>query len=106
MAMKLVKKTDDYSIYQRGDKRYAVEDASKSAVNGEEKVRILVEEGLITVSVAAAPEAVVEEAAEEAAEEVVEEAAEEVAAEEAPAEEVAEAPAEEAPAEEAEDEDK
>lgn len=106
MAMKLVKKTDDYSIYQRGDKRYAVEDASKSAVNGEEKVRILVEEGLITVSVAAAPEAVVEEAAEEAAEEVVEEAAEEVAAEEAPAEEVAEAPAEEAPAEAAEDEDK
>lgn len=98
MAMKLVKKTDDYSIYQRGDKRYAVEDASKSAVNGEEKVRILVEEGLITVSVAAAPEAVVEEAAEEAAEEVVEEAAEEVAAEEAPAEE--------APAEAAEDEDK
>ena len=98
MAMKLVKKTDDYSIYQRGDKRYAVEDASKSAVNGEEKVRILVEEGLITVSVAAAPEAVVEEAAEEAAEEVVEEATEEVAAEEAPAEE--------APAEAAEDEDK
>ena len=98
MAMKLVKKTDDYSIYQRGDKRYAVEDASKSAVNGEEKVRILVEEGLITVSVAAAPEAVVEEAAEEAAEEGVEEATEEVAAEEAPAEE--------APAEAAEDEDK
>ena len=106
MAMKLVKKTDEYSIYLRGDKRYAVEDASKSAVNGEEKVRILVEEGLITVSVAAAPEAVVEEAAEEAGEEVVEEAAEEVAAEEAPAEEVAEAPAEEAPAEAAEDEDK
>ncbi|MEP0203328.1 MAG: hypothetical protein ABJ084_03195 [Halioglobus sp.] len=79
MAMKLVKKTDDYSIYQRGDKRYAVEDASKSAVNGEEKVRILVEEGLITVSVAAEPEAAVEEVAEEAAaeEETVEEAAEE-----------------------------
>ena len=81
MAMKLVKKTDDYSIYQRGDKRYAVEDASKSAVNGEEKVRILVEEGLITVSVAAEPEAVVEEAVEEVAEE---------AAEEAPAEEASE----------------
>ena len=97
MAMKLVKKTDDYSIYQRGDKRYAVEDASKSAVNGEEKVRILVEEGLITVAVAAAPE----EAAEEAAEETTEEAVEE-----APAEEVAEAPAEEAPADAAADEDK
>ncbi|MEP6390451.1 MAG: hypothetical protein ABJ056_11070 [Halioglobus sp.] len=86
MAMKLVKKTDDYSIYQRGDKRYAVEDSSKSAVNGEEKVRILVEEGLITVSVAAEPEAAVEEVAEEAAaeEETVEEAAAEEAAEEAP----------------------
>jgi len=110
MAMKLVKKTDDYSIYQRGDKRYAVEDAHKNAVNGEEKVRILVEEGLITVAVAAAPEAVVEEvveeAAEEAAEETTEEAVEEAPAEEAPAEEVAEAPAEEAPAEAAEDEDK
>jgi len=101
MAMKLVKKTDEYSIYQRGDKRYAVEDASKSAVNGEEKVRILVEEGLITVAVAAAPEEVAEEAAEEAAEETTEEAVEE-----APAEEVAEAPAEEAPADAAADEDK
>ena len=106
MAMKLVKKTDDYSIYQRGDKRYAVEDAHKNAVNGEEKVRILVEEGLITVAVAAAPEEVAEEAAEEAAEETTEEAVEEAPAEEAPAEEVAEAPAEEAPAEAAEDEDK
>ena len=101
MAMKLVKKTDEYSIYQRGDKRYAVEDASKSAVNGEEKVRILVEEGLITVAVAAAPEEVAEEAAEEAAEETTE-----AAVEEAPAEEVAEAPAEEAPADAAADEDK
>ena len=101
MAMKLVKKTDEYSIYQRGDKRYAVEDASKSAVNGEEKVRILVEEGLITVAVAAAPEEVAEEAAEEAAEETTE-----AAVEEAPAEEVAEAPAEEAPADAADDEDK
>ncbi|MEP4485438.1 MAG: hypothetical protein ABJ013_07405 [Halioglobus sp.] len=88
MAMKLVKKTDDYSIYQRGDKRYAVEDASKSAVNGEEKVRILVEEGLITVSVAAEPEAAVEEVAEEAAAE--EETVEEAAAEETPAEEAPE----------------
>jgi len=101
MAMKLVKKTDEYSIYQRGDKRYAVEDASKSAVNGEEKVRILVEEGLITVAVAAAPEEVAEEAAEEAAEETTE-----AAVEEAPAEEVAEAPAEEAPADAAADESK
>jgi ethanolamine ammonia-lyase small subunit len=95
MAMKLVKKTDEYSIFQRGDKRYAVQDANKKAVNGDEKVAILVEEGLITAAVAAAPEEVVEEVAEE----VAEDAAEEVVAEEA----VDEAPAEEAAAE---DEDK
>ncbi|WP_407348345.1 hypothetical protein [Congregibacter variabilis] len=81
--MKLVKKTDDYSIFQRGDERYAVKDAAKKPVNGEEKVRILLEEGLIKVAEPAAVEAVVEEAP-----------AEEAAAEEAPAEE-AEAAAEE-----------
>ena len=93
MAMKLVKKTDEYSIYQRGDDRYAVKDANKNAVNGDEKVRILVAAELVKVTLPAAPE---EPAAEEAA---VEDTAEvEAAAEEAPAEE---APAEEAPAEEA-----
>jgi hypothetical protein len=103
MAMKLVKKTAAYSIYQRSDDRYAVQDANKKAVNGDEKVRILVAEELVKVSVAAEP--VAEEApAEEAAE--VEAATEEApAAEEAPAEE--DAPVEEASAEEAaEKEDK
>jgi len=98
MAMKLVKKTADYSIFKRKDGRYAVKDANKNAVNGEEKARILSEEGLITVTLPAAPaeEAPAEEAPAE--ETPVEEApAEEAPAEEAPAEE---APAEEAPAEE------
>ena len=101
MAMKLVKKTDEYSIYLRGDKRYAVEDARKQPVNGEEKVRILVAEELVKVAVPprkeepVAEEAAAEEApAEEAAE--VEASAEEVVAEEAAPEE---APAEEASAE-------
>jgi hypothetical protein len=85
MAMKLVKKTDEYSIFLRSDKRYAVKDANKAPINGDDKVRILVEEGLIKAAVPAAP-------AEEAA-------PEEPSAEEAPVEE--EAPAEEAPAEEA-----
>ena len=86
MAMKLVKKTDEYSIYLRGDKRYAVEDARKQPVNGEEKVRILVAEELVKVAVPPKKE---------------EPVAEEAAAEEAPAEEAApeEAPAEEASAE-------
>ena len=111
MAMKLVKKTDEYSIYKRSDDRYAVKDANKNPVNGDEKVRILVAEELVKVILPAAPEAPeAEEApAEEAAvEEVaeVEAAAEEAPAEEAPAEEVPaeEAPAEEAPAEDAAEE--
>jgi len=77
MAMKLVKKTSEYSIYKRNDDRYAVKDANKSAVNGDEKARILSEEGLIKVAVAAAVE------------EVAEEVAEEAPAEDAPAEEAA-----------------
>ncbi len=84
MAMKLVKKTADYSIFQRGDERYAVKDAHKKPVNGEDKVRILTTEGLVKVPAPKAPAPVEEPAADE--EVVAEDAA---AAEEAPAEEVA-----------------
>lgn len=65
MAMKLVKKTSEYSIYQRSDERYAVKDANKNAVNGEEKTKILLAEELIKVTAAApaAPEPAVEEEA-------------------------------------------
>jgi hypothetical protein len=105
MAMKLVKKTDEYSIFKRKDGRYAIKNAAKKAVNGDEKTHILTAEGLITLA-AATPieEAPAEEApAEEAPAE--EAPAEEAPAEEAPAEEAPaeEAPAEEAPAEESED---
>lgn len=65
MAMKLVKKTADYSIYKRRDDRFAVKDANKNAVNGEEKAKILLAEELIKVTVPAEP--VAEEAAEEEA---------------------------------------
>jgi hypothetical protein len=85
MAMKLVKKTAEYTIFKRGDERYAVQDASKKAINGEEKTRILLAEDLIKVTLPAKP--VAEEAP-----------AEEAAAEEAALEDAA--PAEEAPAEE------
>ncbi|MEQ8803327.1 hypothetical protein [Haliea sp.] len=71
--MKLVKKTPEYSIFQRGDERYAVQDAKRKPVNGDEKVSILAAEGLLK---APAPKpAPVEEAPAE------ESAAEEVAAE-------------------------
>lgn len=79
MAMKLIKKTPEYSIYQRGDERYAVKDADRQPVNGDEKVRILLSEGLIKVTEPSAP-AEPEPAEEEAAE------AETAEAEEAPAE--------------------
>ena len=50
MAMKLIKKTAEYKIFMRGDDRYAIQDANGKPVNGEEKVRILVEEDLIKVT--------------------------------------------------------
>lgn len=74
--MKVVKKTSEYTITQRRDGRYAVVDSRKNPVNGEEKVKILVAEELLKLSVAAPePEPEVEEAAPE----------EEAAAEETPA---------------------
>ena len=39
--MKVVKKTSEYTISQRRDNRYAVVDANKNPVNGDEKVKIL-----------------------------------------------------------------
>ncbi|MDA8702495.1 hypothetical protein OAB62_06320 [Pseudomonadales bacterium] len=85
--MKAVVKTDEYTIYQRRDERYAVEDANKKAINGDEKAAILSKHELIKLAVAAP---VVEEVVEE-----VEEVVEEAAAEEAPAEDAAaEAPKE------------
>ena len=55
MSMTLIKKAAEYSIFQRGDNRYAVRDAAKQAVNGDEKVRILRAEGLIKIAAPAAP---------------------------------------------------
>lgn len=55
MTMKLVKKTEQYSIYQRRDERYAVKDANKKPVNGEAKSKILLEEDLIKAMVPAKP---------------------------------------------------
>jgi hypothetical protein len=97
--MKVIKKTKDYVIYQKGSGRYAIKDADKNWVNADEKIKILLAEKLVkTVAPAPAPKK-----SEEAPAAPVEEApvAEEAPAEEAPAEEapVEEAPADEAPAE-------
>ena len=53
--MKLVKKTTQYSIFRRGDDRYAVKDARKKPVNGADKARILLEEDLIKATLPAKP---------------------------------------------------
>ncbi len=62
--MKVVAKTDEYTIYQRRDERYAVKNAERQWVNGAAKVAILVEHNLIDVAVpkpAPEPEAAAEE---------------------------------------------
>lgn len=77
MAMKLIKKTPEYSIFQRSDERYAVKDARRQPVNGEEKVSILAAEGLVkapTPKPAPVEEAPAEEPAAEATEEAAGEA--------------------------------
>jgi hypothetical protein len=53
--VKLVKKSDEYTIYLRRDGRHAVTGADKAPINGEEKVRILVDEGLIKAAMPAEP---------------------------------------------------
>ena len=63
MAMKLVKKTDEYSIYQRGDKRYAVEDAASSRSTATRSVRILVADNWLKVTAPAKKEPGAEEVA-------------------------------------------
>jgi hypothetical protein len=96
--MKLVKKTAEYSIFKRGDERYAVKGPNKQAINGDEKVQILLAEGLIAVAAPAAQAEPEPEAVEEVAEAPAEEAAEEVAEAAPEAEAAAEEPAGEAPA--------
>jgi hypothetical protein len=67
--MTLVKKTAEYKITKRNDGRHAVVSAAGAQINGEEKTKILLAEGLIKLSVAQ------EKPAEEpAAEETTEEA--------------------------------
>jgi hypothetical protein len=92
MAMTLIKKTDEYRIYQRGDERYAVQDGTGKPINGEEKVKILLAEELIKVTLPAEPQS---EAEPEAAADETDEASEPEAAEEAPSEEPAEESADE-----------
>jgi hypothetical protein len=48
--VKKVKTAGDYTIYQKGSGRYAVQDADRNWVNSDEKAKILADAGLIKVS--------------------------------------------------------
>lgn len=45
--MKTVKRSAEYTVLQRGDGRYAVRGTNKKWINGDAKVDILVNEGLL-----------------------------------------------------------
>jgi hypothetical protein len=68
MKMKVIKKTAEYTVSQKRSGRYAVTGADGSAINAEEKTKILLAEELIKLTEPKAPEPEAEEApAEEAA---------------------------------------
>lgn len=56
--METVKETKEFTIYKKKNGRFAVKGANKKWINGEEKVKILIAQGLIKVTekAAAAPE--------------------------------------------------
>lgn len=62
--VKVVTKTDEYTIFQRRDSRYAVKDANRQWVNGAAKVAILLDNKLIDAPPPPAPEPEPEAAAE------------------------------------------
>lgn len=45
--MKVVKQTDNYTVYEKRSGRYAVKDAARKWVLAEDKTKILVDEGLV-----------------------------------------------------------
>lgn len=63
--MKSIKKTAEYTIYQKRNNRYAVKSANGQWLNGDDKVTVLVAESLIKLSAAAPVEAPAEEAKED-----------------------------------------
>jgi hypothetical protein len=85
--MKLVTRTDDYTIYQRRDSRYAVQGANKTPINGDEKVAILLKHELVKAPEVKQPEPEPEAEAEQEAEAEAAEETAEVTTEEAPASE-------------------
>ena len=74
--MEAVKKTDEYTIYKKKSGRYGVMGSNKKWINGDDKTKILLAEGLIKTTAPKPAEEPAEEAAtEEATAETSEEAA-------------------------------
>lgn len=76
--MKEVQTAGEYTIYQKKSGRYAVKGADKKYVNGDDKAKILLDAGLVEITLPKPVEEPAEEPVEAAAEETTEEAAEEV----------------------------
>lgn len=75
--MEVVKKTGEYTIYKKKSGRYGVQGSNKKWINGDEKIKILLGEGLIKTTAPKPAEAPAEEpAAEEASAEATETAEE------------------------------
>lgn len=53
---KVVASTDEYTVYLRRDTRHAVEDADGKAINGDEKIAILLKHDLVKAPAPKAPE--------------------------------------------------
>ncbi len=66
--MEIIKQTKEFTIYKKRNGRHAVRGANKQWLNGEEKVQILLKEGLIKLSEPRPEEAPADEG-EEASEE-------------------------------------
>ncbi|MBT8138270.1 MAG: hypothetical protein KJP25_00760 [Gammaproteobacteria bacterium] len=54
--MKIVKRSAEYTIYQKRNQRYGVKGADKKWVNGDDKVKVLLAEGLVKAPTPKAPE--------------------------------------------------
>ena len=63
--MKSVKKTDSYEVLKKRSGRYAVRGADKKWVNGDDKMKILIAEGLATAPAKKKEEPAAEAPAEE-----------------------------------------
>ncbi|MFW6093840.1 MAG: hypothetical protein ACODAC_07700 [Pseudomonadota bacterium] len=54
--MKVVTRTDEYTIYKKRNQRYAVRNSDRQWVRGDDKVAILLAHNLIEASVPKAPD--------------------------------------------------